>query len=264
MGRPDGGYDLESIAAVVLGGTALAGGRGGVLGTLAGVLILALLDNVFNLLQVNAFLKDVLRGVIIVAAVALYALARRRRRNDDGHGRRSAQDRAAAPRVAPARSCVARGRGGAVFVVLVVLLVWIADRRTRTSSNPPVFLAFLKRAAPLMILAAGQLFVIVSGEFDLSVGSLITVVVVAAARTDRRRPGMAWSVIAVLFALGAVVGLVNGVVTTRCACPRSSPRWACLKNRVCWQFHPGKRCLSPPYRRFFVYYPERRRRRESV
>ena len=71
---PDGNYDLESIAAVVLGGTALAGGRGGVLGTVAGVLILALLDNLFNQLEVNTFLKDILRGVIIVAAVAVYAL----------------------------------------------------------------------------------------------------------------------------------------------------------------------------------------------
>jgi ribose transport system permease protein len=69
----DGGYDLESIAAVVLGGTALTGGRGGVLGTLGGVFILAVLDNAFNQLEVNAFLKDVLRGVIIIAAVALYA-----------------------------------------------------------------------------------------------------------------------------------------------------------------------------------------------
>jgi len=69
----DGGYDLESIAAVVLGGTALTGGRGGVLGTLGGVFILAVLDNVFNQLEVDSFLKDVLRGVIIIAAVALYA-----------------------------------------------------------------------------------------------------------------------------------------------------------------------------------------------
>ena len=69
----DGGYDLESIAAVVLGGTALAGGRGGVLGTVAGVLILAVLDNTFNQLEVNAFLKDVVRGAIIIAAVAVYA-----------------------------------------------------------------------------------------------------------------------------------------------------------------------------------------------
>ncbi len=69
----DGGYDLESIAAVVLGGTALAGGRGGVLGTIGGVFILAVLDNTFNQLEVNAFLKDVVRGFIIIAAVAVYA-----------------------------------------------------------------------------------------------------------------------------------------------------------------------------------------------
>jgi ribose transport system permease protein len=70
---PDGGYDLESIAAVVLGGTALMGGRGGVIGTVGGVFILAVLDNTFNQLELNAFLKDVVRGLIIIAAVAVYA-----------------------------------------------------------------------------------------------------------------------------------------------------------------------------------------------
>jgi ribose/xylose/arabinose/galactoside ABC-type transport system permease subunit len=70
---PDGGYDLESIAAVVLGGTALMGGRGGVLGTIGGVFILAVLDNTFNQLEVDSFLKDVVRGFIIIAAVAVYA-----------------------------------------------------------------------------------------------------------------------------------------------------------------------------------------------
>ncbi|MBF8191294.1 ABC transporter permease [Nonomuraea sp. K274] len=69
----DGGYDLESIAAVVLGGTALAGGRGGIAGTVGGVLLLAVLDSVFNQLEVNSFVKDVVRGVVIVAAVAAYA-----------------------------------------------------------------------------------------------------------------------------------------------------------------------------------------------
>jgi ribose/xylose/arabinose/galactoside ABC-type transport system permease subunit len=76
---PDGNYDLESIAAVVLGGTALMGGRGGVLGTFAGVLILALLDNAFNQLQVNPLLKDVVRGVIIIAAVAAFTFRQRGR-----------------------------------------------------------------------------------------------------------------------------------------------------------------------------------------
>ena len=67
------GYELESIAAVVLGGTYLLGGRGGVGGTVAGVLILATLDTVFNVLGVDPFFKDVLRGTIVIAAVALYA-----------------------------------------------------------------------------------------------------------------------------------------------------------------------------------------------
>jgi ribose transport system permease protein len=73
-------YDLQSIAAVVLGGTYLLGGRGGVLGTLAGVLILAMLDNTFDQLEVNAFAKDVARGLIIIAAVAAYSVRWRRRK----------------------------------------------------------------------------------------------------------------------------------------------------------------------------------------
>lgn len=69
----DAGYDLESIAAVVLGGTLLAGGRGGVVGTIGGVLILATLDTIFDDLAVDPFFKDVVRGVVLVTAVALYA-----------------------------------------------------------------------------------------------------------------------------------------------------------------------------------------------
>ena len=69
----EGLYDLESIAAVVLGGTALAGGRGGVAGTIGGVLLMASIDAVFNQLEVDAFFKQVIRGMIIIAAVAVYA-----------------------------------------------------------------------------------------------------------------------------------------------------------------------------------------------
>jgi ribose transport system permease protein len=76
---PDGVYDLESIAAVVLGGTALAGGRGGVWGTVAGVFIFAILDTLFNQLGVDTYLKQVLRGFIIIAAVAAYAARSRER-----------------------------------------------------------------------------------------------------------------------------------------------------------------------------------------
>jgi ribose transport system permease protein len=67
-----GGYDLLSIAAVVLGGTLLMGGRGSIWGTIGGVAIFAVLDNVMSVMQVNPFLKDVVRGVVIVVAVAIY------------------------------------------------------------------------------------------------------------------------------------------------------------------------------------------------
>lgn len=77
IGR-DGVYDLESIAVVVIGGTALSGGRGGVWGTLMGVMIFSLIDSIFNLAGVDAFAKQILRGVIIVAAVAVYAARSRR------------------------------------------------------------------------------------------------------------------------------------------------------------------------------------------
>lgn len=77
VGQPtvgsQGGYDLMSIAAVVLGGTLLAGGKGNIAGTLAGVAIFAVLDNTMGVMQLNPFLKDVVRGIVIVAAVAVYA-----------------------------------------------------------------------------------------------------------------------------------------------------------------------------------------------
>ncbi|WP_375174623.1 ABC transporter permease [Pseudooceanicola sp.] len=74
----DGVYDLESIAVVVIGGTVLAGGRGGIWGTMAGMLIFSLIDSVFNIAGVDSYAKQVLRGVIIVAAVAFYAIKSKR------------------------------------------------------------------------------------------------------------------------------------------------------------------------------------------
>ena len=95
-----------------------------------------------------------------------------------------------------------------IFLVLLVLLVWIAIVNPNFL-EPPVFLAFLNRAAPLVILAAGQYFVIVSGEFDLSVGSLVTVVVVVAARLIDDDPSRTWPVIALLLAIGVGVGFIT-------------------------------------------------------
>ncbi|MEO3862631.1 ABC transporter permease [Acrocarpospora sp. B8E8] len=100
-----------------------------------------------------------------------------------------------------------------IFVVLAGLLVAIAVVNPYFL-EPPAFLAFVKRAAPLVILAAGQYFVIVCGEFDLSVGSLVTAEVVIAARLIDGSAAATWPVLALLIVIGLLTGLVNGVITT--------------------------------------------------
>jgi ribose transport system permease protein len=66
-------YDLDSITAVLLGGTRLGGGKGGVMGTLAGVLLVSVLNNIFNLADINPYIQWIIKGLIVVAAVAIYA-----------------------------------------------------------------------------------------------------------------------------------------------------------------------------------------------
>jgi ribose transport system permease protein len=100
-----------------------------------------------------------------------------------------------------------------VWIVLAVLLVWLSVEST-IFLTPEGILAYLKNAAPIAILAIGAYFVLASGEFDLSVGSLVTVIVVVAARLSDGDPANTWPVIALLFAIGLAVGLFNGFCTT--------------------------------------------------
>ncbi|RXK17897.1 ribose ABC transporter permease [Macrococcus sp. DPC7161] len=64
-------YELDAIAAVVLGGTSLTGGKGRIFGTLIGVLIIGVLNNGLNLLGVSSFYQQVIKGVVILIAVLL-------------------------------------------------------------------------------------------------------------------------------------------------------------------------------------------------
>lgn len=105
-----------------------------------------------------------------------------------------------------------------IVAILAVLVVLLAIRQPDFLS-PPSLMSFLGRSAPIILLAAGQYFVIVSGEFDLSVGSLVTAQVVVAARLIDSEPSRTWPVVVLLLAFGALVGLVNGLVTTRLRVP---------------------------------------------
>ncbi|MGP4020627.1 ABC transporter permease [Saccharopolyspora sp. 5N708] len=74
------GLEFDVIAAVVIGGTALAGGRGSMLGTLFGVVFITVISNGLVLLGVDSFLQNVVRGVIIVVAVLVNVVITKRAR----------------------------------------------------------------------------------------------------------------------------------------------------------------------------------------
>ena len=65
------GMELQAIAAVILGGTSIYGGSGAVWRSIAGVMLLALINNGFNILNADPFYKDLTTGLVIIAAVAL-------------------------------------------------------------------------------------------------------------------------------------------------------------------------------------------------
>ena len=71
--QPNAGqaYEMDAIAAVVLGGTSLSGGRGRIFGTLIGALIIGTLNNGLNLLGVSSFYQQIVKGIVIIIAVLL-------------------------------------------------------------------------------------------------------------------------------------------------------------------------------------------------
>lgn len=80
VGEPTAGtgIELEAIAITVIGGTSLFGGEGGILGTIIGAGILAVLANIMNLLGISPFTQQIVKGAIIIGAV-LYEMLRKRR-----------------------------------------------------------------------------------------------------------------------------------------------------------------------------------------
>ena len=71
------GYELMVIASVVVGGTSLAGGQGGLFGTLVGALLIAVINNGMNLLGISPFAQKIVLGSVILMAVLLDRLRRR-------------------------------------------------------------------------------------------------------------------------------------------------------------------------------------------
>jgi ribose transport system permease protein len=102
---------------------------------------------------------------------------------------------------------------GAVFLLLAIMLVAIAILNPQFA-EPGQFIRFIQRVTPIAIVAIGQYFVIVSGEFDLSMGAVIAVQVVLAGNLIAKDESKIVPVLFLMIGFGILVGFVNGVVTT--------------------------------------------------
>ena len=99
------------------------------------------------------------------------------------------------------------------LAVVVLLVFYVAVGLLQPSYLEPAgAMNFLRRAAPLAILASGQVFVLVSGGFDLSVGSLVTITVIGGSMLTANDPAKTWWAIGLLYAIGLFVGLINGAI----------------------------------------------------
>jgi ribose transport system permease protein len=99
------------------------------------------------------------------------------------------------------------------LAVIVLLIFYLAIGVLQPSYLEPAgVMNFLRRAAPLAILACGQIFVLVSGGFDLSVGSLVTLTVIGGSMLTANDPTMTWWAIGILYGIGLLVGIINGTV----------------------------------------------------
>jgi ribose transport system permease protein len=78
------GYLLDAIAAVVVGGTSLFGGRGGIGNTIVGLCVLGVLNNGLDHIQIDSFLKILIRGLILLIALIINVYAQRLREESAG------------------------------------------------------------------------------------------------------------------------------------------------------------------------------------
>lgn len=100
-----------------------------------------------------------------------------------------------------------------IYFIFAAMMIGIGLTNPNFFSHHRNMLNLLLQAAPLAILAAGQLYVIVSGSFDLSVGSIITFVVLGSSILLSGNPDATYWVILMMLGIGVGVGLLNGAIT---------------------------------------------------
>jgi ribose transport system permease protein len=121
-------------------------------------------------------------------------------------------------RAAPARWRFAPRQVHVSVFVLLALYAAIAVIQP-SYLEPASIMNFLRRTAPLVVLACGQLTVLLTGGFDLSMGSLVTLTVLGSSILIGNDPARTWGAIGILYLIGLATGLANGLVVSRLRVP---------------------------------------------
>ena len=100
-----------------------------------------------------------------------------------------------------------------IYPIFLAIIIGVSMLNPNFATVNGIF-AFLRRASPLAILAIGQLFVLASGGFDLSQGSVVTLTVIGSALIIHNNENYGYVAILIMLVIGVVVGLVNGLVVS--------------------------------------------------
>ena len=201
------GYDFKAVTAIVIGGMTLAGGRGTILGVLGGSLIIGILNNIMTLIGIGTFSQDMIRGAIFIIVVGINAMsltAAREGRCVECHRVRCPPDREEQP-----------PRAGGQVQDLHPL-----RRRLRLHVHfraevlrPANMTSILNAIAMNATVAIGFTVVMICGQLDLSIGSVITF---AGVLTMGLEPILGFAgAVAVAILGGALVGLANGLLVAK-------------------------------------------------
>ena len=199
-------YTLKSIAAVVIGGTSLLGGSGGVMGSIFGAYALRAISGLLLFAGVSPLAQPLFEGVVLMVAIGLGAI--RILANRNRLELLSAQETA---RSDPSRPLI-RGLDNSVLVAVgaIVVVLLIGSYYLPAFLSPAYLVLQLRIAAFLGIVAAGQMVVILLGHIDLSIPWTMTVTAMTA--TTLAGMGDPWVGLAIPLALavGMAIGLFNG------------------------------------------------------
>lgn len=200
-------YTLKSIAAVVIGGTSLAGGAGGVMGSIFGAYILRTITGLLLFTGIPPLAQPLFEGVVLLVAIGLGSL--RVLANRNRLELLSAQETA---RTDPSRPLIP-GIDNSVLIAAtgIVVILLIGSLYLPSFLSPEYLILQLRIAAFLGIVAVGQMLVILLGHIDLAIPWTMTAAAMAA--TALVGKGGIWVGLAVPIGLGVgvLVGLFNGV-----------------------------------------------------